>query len=54
MSCSSPNFKVCCPDEIPIKFFKTLIPGKDNSEEASENNNNSLYLYLLENKYKYL
>jgi len=35
---STPNFKTCVPDGIPIEFFKALIPRKDDSEESSENN----------------
>ena len=35
---STPNFKTCGPDGIPMQFFKALIPGKDVSEESSDNN----------------
>ena len=36
---SIPNCKAYGPDEIPMEFFKALIPGKNDSEESSENNN---------------
>jgi len=35
---STPNFKACGSDGIPMQFFKALIPGKDVSEESSDNN----------------
>jgi len=37
---STPKFKVCSPDGIPIEFFKALNPCKDDSEESCENNSN--------------
>jgi len=37
---STPNFKACSPDGIPMEFFKTLITCKNESEESSENNSN--------------
>ena len=37
---STPNFKACGPDGILVEFFKALTPGKDDSEEYSENNSN--------------
>jgi len=37
---STPNFKACGPNGIPMEYFKALIPYKDNSEESSENNSN--------------
>ena len=37
---STPNFKACGPDGIPMEFFKALIPGNNDSDESSENNNN--------------
>ena len=40
---SIPNFKVCDPDGIPMEFFKVMTPGKDNSEESSENNS---YIFI--------
>ena len=38
---STPIFKACGPDGIPMEFFKTLIPCKDDSEESSDNNSNN-------------
>jgi len=35
---STPNFKACGPDGIPMEFFKVLIPCKDDSEGSSDNN----------------
>jgi len=37
---STPNFKACGPDGIPMEFFKALIPCKDDSEGSSDNNSN--------------
>jgi len=28
---STPNFKACGPDGIPMEFFKALIPSKSDS-----------------------
>jgi len=39
-SSSTPNFKPCGPDGIPMEFFKALIPCKDDSEGSSDNNSN--------------
>jgi hypothetical protein len=30
---STPNFKACSPNGIPMEFFKALIPCKYDSEE---------------------
>ena len=38
---STPNFKACDPDGIPMEFFKALIPCKDGSEGSSDNNSNN-------------
>jgi len=37
---STPNFKACGPDGIPMEFFKALIPCKDDSEGSGDNNSN--------------
>ena len=37
---STPNFKACGPDGIPMEFFKALIPCKDDSEGSIDNNSN--------------
>ena len=38
---STPNFKACGPDGIPMELFKAFIPCKDNSEESCDNNSNN-------------
>jgi len=37
---STPNFKACGPDGIPMEFFKALIPCKDDSVGPSDNKSN--------------
>ena len=42
MISSTPNFKACSLDGIPMEFFEALIPSKSDSEEFSKNNCNIL------------
>jgi hypothetical protein len=38
---STLNFKACGSNGILMEFFKALIPGKEDSEEFSENRSNT-------------